>query len=111
MLEEKEAIIIESSKKPTYDTSNRKRYKITPEVEEIINDCLDKNELKKKNGNRKLIMKRIDIHEHLKTLGFNLSYRTVCSYVETRIKKRKRPILDKVIHQVLVQNLIGVRLH
>jgi len=87
--EEKEAIIIESSKKPTYDTSNRKRLKITPEVEEIINDCLDKNEFKRKNGNRKLEMKRVDIHEHLIKLGHDISYRAVCSYVGTRIEKKK----------------------
>ena len=88
-LEEKEAIIIESSKKPTYDSINRKRYKITPEIEEIINECLDNNELKTKSGNRKLIMKRIDIHEHLLKLGFDVSYRSVCSYVETRVEKKK----------------------
>ena len=87
--EDKEAIIIESSKKPTYDSTNRKRYKITPAVEKIINDCLEKNELKRRSGNRKLEMKRTDIHEQLMTLGHDVSYRTVCAYISTRIEKKR----------------------
>ena len=86
---EKEAIITSSSKKPTYNVSNRKRYKITPEVEKVIKECLDKNELKRKSGNQKVEMKRVDIHAYLIELGHDVSYRAVCEYISTQMEKRK----------------------
>lgn len=39
-IEEKEAIIIKSSEKPKYHAVNRKRFKVTPEVESLIESCL-----------------------------------------------------------------------
>ena len=88
-LEEKEAIIIRSSKAPRYKTENRKKVKLTPEVEEIINDCLEANELKKQRGQRKLIMRNTDIHELIVSKGHSISYRTVCHHIAVIKQKEK----------------------
>lgn len=61
--QEKEQIIIRSSVRPKYDISNRQRFKLTPDVEEMNNTCLLENKQKIQQGKRKLIMKNIDIYE------------------------------------------------
>lgn len=93
--EEKESIIIQSQAKPTYDSSKRKRYKLTPEIEQIIEDCLADNEIKRQSGNRKVIMKKIDIHEHLLDKGYDLSYRSVCQFISNIEKKAKEAFIKQ----------------
>lgn len=88
-LEEKEAIIIKSSSAPKYSTVNRKKIKLTPEVEQIIEACLEENTIKRQRGMRKLIMKNKDIHELLISKNFDVSYRTVCKFVAEKNKKQK----------------------
>ena len=60
--EEKEQIIIRSSAKPKYDSSKRQRIKLTPDVESIIDSCLEENKQKIQQGKRKLVMKNTDIN-------------------------------------------------
>jgi len=92
-IEEKEEIIIKSQSKPVYDSSKRQRFKLTPEVEELIDKCLAQNEVKTQNGHRKVLMKKVDIHEYLLERGHDISYGSVCQYVTGKSKKPKEAFI------------------
>ena len=77
-------LIEEMVSKPKYDTSKRKKVKLTDEVIEIIDKCLEENEKKKLSGKSKQIMKKIDIHEYLIEKGYDISYTTVCNYIREK---------------------------
>ncbi|NIA23835.1 MAG: IS21 family transposase [Proteobacteria bacterium] len=62
---------------PRYDSSNRKKRKITKEIIEIIKECLSNNERKRMNGQHKQQMKKIDIYELLKSKGYDIGYTTI----------------------------------
>ncbi|WP_427339966.1 HsdR family type I site-specific deoxyribonuclease [Caloranaerobacter sp. DY30410] len=66
-------LIEEMVSKPKYDTSKRKKVKLTDEVIEIIDKCLEENEKKKLSGKSKQIMKKIDIHEYIIEKGYDIS--------------------------------------
>ncbi len=73
--------------KPTYDTSNRVPSKVTPELLDAIEKCLQLNRDKRLMGMQKQTMKKIDIHAYLQKQGFDVSYSTVkraTQYLETR---------------------------
>lgn len=74
--------------KPSYDVKNRGSKKILPEIEETIAECLKLNETRRARGMQKQQMKKIDIHEHLIKLGYDISYSTVKRLVKT-IEDRK----------------------
>ena len=63
--------------KPTYDTSNRVPSKVTPELLDAIEKCLQLNRDKRLMGMQKQTMKKIDIHAYLQKQGFDVSYSTV----------------------------------
>jgi hypothetical protein len=65
------------SEAPKYKKRETLRRVITPEVIEIIKECLMENEGKKTSGNGKLVMKSTDIHELLIEKGFKISYPSV----------------------------------
>lgn len=81
----------ELSTKARYDTSNRPKRKLTPEITKAIDGILEENERKRLNGLRKQVLKNMDIHGHLKALGFDIGYTTVCAYISSRKGKGKRP--------------------
>lgn len=91
--QEKEQIIIRSSAKPKYDISNRQRFKLTPDVEEMINTCLLENKQKIQQGKRKLIMKNIDIYEWLISNQIDISYRSVCAYIAKQTQRSKEAFI------------------
>ena len=91
--QEKEQIIIRSSAKPKYDISNRQRFKLTPDVEEMINTCLLENKQKIRQGKRKLIMKNIDIYEWLISNQIDISYRSVCAYIAKQTQRSKEAFI------------------
>lgn len=85
----KSEIIQAFIEKPTYDSSNRVPSKVTPELLEAIEKCLQLNRDKRLMGMQKQTMKKIDIHEYLKTQGFDGSYSTVkrvTQYLGTKCK-------------------------
>ena len=86
---EKNAIIIRSSSAPRYDSCNRKKIKLTPEIEEIIEQCLEANTLKRSRGMKKIIMKNKDIHELLVSKNKEISYRSVCKFVAEKTQVHK----------------------
>ena len=73
-----EELIQEIVEEPKYNSANRKPKKITPELIESIEDCLDINEQRRANGMSKQQMKKIDIHDYLvNKKDFDISYSTV----------------------------------
>jgi predicted transcriptional regulator len=82
-------LIEEMSSKPRYDTSSRNKTKLTDDVISKINELLDLNEKNRLLGRSKQLMKKIDIHEKLVELGFDISYPTVCNYIRENHEKKE----------------------
>lgn len=74
---------------PSYDSSSRKRRKLTKEIAEEIDGYLRQNAAKRASGRRKLVMKKIDIYEALKAKSHDISYPSVCNYIRSREWKRE----------------------
>lgn len=72
------SLITDICQKPKYDTSNRKKVKLTGQIIERINFFLKENENKKALGKSKQVMKKVDIYEALVREGFDIGYTTVC---------------------------------
>ncbi len=64
-----------------YDTSSRKPRRVNEEIATLIDVCLQENEVKRLDGRRKQQLRKTDIFERLKTVGFKISYSTVCKYI------------------------------
>lgn len=72
------------SKAPVYKTQNRPKLKLTREVQESIDKLLEENTEKKRQGLRKQMLKKCDIHEQLNGQGFDIGYTTVCNYIRLK---------------------------
>jgi transposase len=92
---EKEAVLMLSTQKPKYQSGIRSKPKMTVEIESEILKCLEENEVKITNGQRKLIMKRTDIHEYLIARGFDISYRSVAAFVTAKLNKSKEAFIKQ----------------
>lgn len=66
---------------PRFHSESRSRKRLTPEMEIIIKEQIVDNERKKKEGLRKQIKRKIDIHELLLSKGLKIGYTTVCNYI------------------------------
>jgi len=75
--------------KPQYDTSNRKKTKLTEELMARIEFYVKENETKRAEGKAKQQMKKIDIYEELINEGFSISYPSVCNAVRGLYQKNK----------------------
>lgn len=75
--------------KPKYHTDNRKPVKVTPEIMNAIEECLEVNRKKRESGRHKQQMKKCDIYEKLLDEGFDISYSTVKRLVKS-IDERHR---------------------
>jgi len=69
---------------PKYDSSTRKKRRLTQELAEQIDKYLLGNKEKRRNGRRKQILKKIDIWEALKAAGYQIGYTTVCNYIRSQ---------------------------
>ncbi|WP_238319367.1 helix-turn-helix domain-containing protein [Bacteroides propionicifaciens] len=78
------------TRKPTYDSSSRKRKVITGALQELIDSCLKDNARKRANGLRKQCMVGIDIYELALSKGFKVSYSGVCKYIK-EVKNKTLP--------------------
>ncbi len=74
---------------PKYDSSNRKRTKLTDEIIERIQFFLKENEIKRAAGRSKQQKKNIDIYECLIEEGYDISYPTVGNYIRANSKEAK----------------------
>lgn len=71
-----------SSSPPGYNTSRRTKRKLTDEIAVIIFEQLEDNERKKREGLRKQIKRKIDIHEYLLSRGYRIGYTTICNFIK-----------------------------
>lgn len=67
--------------KPTYNSQNREKIKITPELISDVKHYLRLNEQKRISGQRKQQMRKIDIYEQLRSDGFNIGYTSICNLI------------------------------
>lgn len=81
--EEKEAIIIESNKAPTYDVSNRRKRKMTSDVTDEIDRLLMINDERRKQKLYKQLLNKTEIHRELRKQGHDVSYRSVSNYISS----------------------------
>lgn len=74
-------------KVPKYDSSNRKKNKLTDDMIEKIKIHLKENEKKRSTGQSKQQKKKIDIYEALDKEGCDISYTTVCNTIRYLLNK------------------------
>lgn len=79
----------------SYDSSKRKRIKLTQEIQSQIDKYLLDNEYKRNQGLGKQILKSIDIHELLESSGFDISYSTVSHYVSKKQQQSKEAFIKQ----------------
>lgn len=72
---------------PKYDSSNRKKNKLTDEIIEKIEFHLKENEKKRATGQSKQQKKKIDIYEALDKEGCDIGYTTVCNTIRYLLNK------------------------
>lgn len=75
------------SLRPKYSCSKRERRILNTEVQQEINQLLDLNAKKRREGLHKQVLKKCDIHIALQEKGFTISYTTVCNYISIREKR------------------------
>jgi len=81
--------------KPSYDSSNRKKTKLTPELMERIEHHLNENKHKRETGRAKQQKKKIDIYDALISEGFDISYPTVCNTVRNLEKGHREAFIKQ----------------
>ena len=86
-------IIHDIVEKPKYDSSNRKPIKVTDEINQVIEECLESNRKKRAAGRRKQVMKKIDIHEELLNKGYEISYSTVKRLVDDTEQRHREAFI------------------
>jgi transposase len=77
----------------TYNSSGRKKRRLTDAIVAIIDECLQENEAKKLDGRQKQQMRRIDIHERILSSGHCISYSVICEYIQKRLAWRKEAFI------------------
>ncbi|WP_320020302.1 hypothetical protein [Labilibaculum manganireducens] len=83
--------------------------RLTQEITDEIDQLLLKNQEKLSLGQRKQLLKKIDILEVLHSKGYDIGYTTVCNYISSKSKRvsEKRLLSDRVMLQAVFANLIG----
>lgn len=81
--------------KPQYDSSKRKKVKLTEELMARIEFYVKENETKRAEGKAKQQMKKIDIYEELIKEGFDISYPSVCNAVRGLYQKNKEAYIKQ----------------
>lgn len=76
-----DALVEALTSKPTYNSSSRTSFKLTPKLKDEVSRLLEINVERRLNGQRKQQYKKIDIWEHLKRIGYQIGYSTICKLV------------------------------
>jgi transposase len=71
---------------PSYQITNRGKLRLTSEITDEIDQLLLQNQEKLSLGQRKQLMKKIDILEVLHAKGYEIGYTTVCNYITSKSK-------------------------
>jgi transposase len=91
-----EALIEDIIKIPKYNSSNRENKKFTHAISQEVDRLLQANEEKRSRGLHKQVMKKIDILEHLKSLGYDIGYTTVCNQINRKLSSRKEAFIRQL---------------
>ena len=91
-----EALIEEIVKIPRYDSSTRENKKFIDAISLEVDRLLETNEEKRSRGLHKQVMKKIDILEHLKALGYDIGYTTVCNQINRKLSSRKEAFIRQL---------------
>ncbi|MCL4386624.1 MAG: IS21 family transposase [Cyanobacteria bacterium] len=83
------ALIADICQKPKYDSSGRKKIKLTEAVISRIKFFLKENEDKKALNRSKQMKKKIDIYEAIADEGHDIGYTTICCAIAD-IKRREK---------------------
>jgi transposase len=97
VVDEKE-LISEIVAVPSYDSSNRQKRKLSAELVSVVTKCLEENEKKRNRGQHKQQMKKIDIFEYLRTLGFDISYSSICTLINSLEVCRRERFIKQLYH-------------
>ncbi len=74
-------VIDEITKSPSYKKRIISKRKLTKAIETEVKILLEKNRLKRSNGQRKQQLKKIDIHEILEEKGYQIGYTSICNLI------------------------------
>jgi transposase len=80
----KESLQDYSTSPPAYNDAKRVKRKLILEIASIIREQMAENEYKRRNGLRKQIKRKIDIHEYLLSQGYQIGYTTVCNHIRSQ---------------------------
>lgn len=80
-----ETLVAYLKSEPSYKSAIREKRALTEEVCRMIDVCLRDNQEKRDRRDKKLCMKATDIHARLKSLGYKVSYPSVCNYIRTTL--------------------------
>lgn len=78
---------------PAYNSKNRIKRKLTGDILDIIDACLQENEIKRNTGRIKQQLKKIDIHEKIVSAGHSISYPAICAHISTRLGQQKEAFI------------------
>ena len=76
-----EELIDDIVQKPSYNTKNRNKRKLTSEIISEVKKYLEQNTLKRQQGQRKQQLKKIDIYELLQEKGYDIGYTSICNLI------------------------------
>jgi len=86
---ESEELLESIMRPPQYNSSKRKKRKLTKEIREQIDKYLEQNAKKRSSGRGKQVMKKIDVWEALKAKDYDISYASVCNYIRSKEWKKE----------------------
>lgn len=88
-------IIEDLISEPKYNSSNRGKRKITEDLLAEVRNCLQLNQEHSVAGRHKQKMKKIDIYEHVKKLGYDIGYTSVCGVINDELKRQKEAFIKQ----------------
>lgn len=110
---EVERLIEALTQGPQYDSSGRRRTRLTEEVQQKIDGYVSENRRKRSCGWHKQVMKKVDVYEALRKEGYPISYPTVCSYMRLGEQPRREAYIRQSYEpgQVCEFDWAEVKLH
>ena len=87
------------ARKPEYPSRKVERTRLTDDVCSEIEYWLQENARRRQTGMRKQCLKKQDIHRALIEKGFNISYSSVCKYIQQRKQEKTKKAKDVFVKQ------------
>ena len=91
-----EALYQDIVERPKYKTPNRSKRKLTKEIGVRIDELLEVNLIRKRNKQRKQLLKKKDIFDLLRQEGFDIGYTSVCEYINSRTDQFNETFIKQI---------------